>query len=119
MCCAGLPSPRAETVLTRVAPTYPRQMLPLGTSSVVPYSNFLSRTNVSSRMFFLLTYTCPLLQSEDDGVVLSSLVWGQGLEQQVGLLVLDAASWHELGRTVFKTPSPVPKCLHGWFTADF
>lgn len=30
--------PRAETVLTRAAPTYPRQMLPLGTSSAVPSS---------------------------------------------------------------------------------
>ncbi|XP_054269655.1 carotenoid isomerooxygenase-like isoform X2 [Macrosteles quadrilineatus] len=57
-------------------------------------------------------------QTEDDGVVLSALVWGRGLERQVGLLVLDAGSWQELGRTVFQTPSSVPKCLHGWFAPD-
>ncbi|XP_046673753.1 carotenoid isomerooxygenase-like [Homalodisca vitripennis] len=58
-------------------------------------------------------------QREDDGVILSALVWGRGLETQVGLLVLDATTLHELGRTVFQTPTPVPKCLHGWFTSDY
>nr|CAD7407699.1 unnamed protein product [Timema poppensis] len=54
--------------------------------------------------------------SEDDGVVLSSLVWGKGLENQVGIIILDAITWKELARAEFTTPSAVPKCLHGWFT---
>lgn len=57
-------------------------------------------------------------QNEDDGVVLSALVWGKGLEREVGILVLDASTWRELSRATFTTPSPVPKCLHGWFTED-
>ncbi|XP_069703964.1 carotenoid isomerooxygenase-like isoform X2 [Periplaneta americana] len=57
-------------------------------------------------------------KNEDDGVVLSALIWGRGLEKQVGVLVLDASTWQELGRATFTTPSPVPKCLHGWFTGD-
>ncbi|GLG92461.1 Carotenoid isomerooxygenase [Gryllus bimaculatus] len=60
----------------------------------------------------------PEEQAEDDGVVLSALVWGKGDENKVALLVLDAASWTELGRTEFTTPGPVPKCLHGWFAHD-
>ena len=57
-----------------------------------------------------------IVQSEDDGVVLSSLIWGgAGNECRSGLLVLDARTWTELGRTEFRTPSPVVKCLHGWF----
>lgn len=62
---------------------------------------------------------CDFFQSEDDGVILSALVWGTGYEKQVGLLVLCAKTWTELGRTVFQTPGPVPKCLHGWFTPDY
>ncbi|PSN53056.1 Carotenoid isomerooxygenase [Blattella germanica] len=54
--------------------------------------------------------------TEDDGVVLSALVWGKGLEKQAGMLVLDAKTWIELGRATFTTPSAVPKCLHGWFS---
>ncbi|RZF31954.1 hypothetical protein LSTR_LSTR012424 [Laodelphax striatellus] len=57
----------------------------------------------------------PSSQSEDDGVVLSSLLWTRGFDNKVGLLVLDAKTWTELGRATFITPTPVPKCLHGWF----
>lgn len=57
-------------------------------------------------------------QNEDDGVVLSALVWGKGLEREVGILVLDASTWQELSRATFTTSSPVPKCLHGWFIED-
>jgi carotenoid isomerooxygenase len=55
-------------------------------------------------------------QFEDDGVVLASMVWGNGDENRVGLIVLDARNMQELGRCEFKDlPGPVPKCLHGWF----
>lgn len=58
----------------------------------------------------------PNPQSEDDGVILASMVWGQGEENRVGLLVLDAKTMTELGRCEFNNlPSPAPKCLHGWF----
>ncbi|XP_070494160.1 carotenoid isomerooxygenase-like isoform X2 [Chironomus tepperi] len=61
---------------------------------------------------------CPNPQTEDDGVILASMVWGEGDENHVGLLVLDAKNMTELGRCEFKDlPGPVPKCLHGWFAA--
>ncbi|XP_025425910.1 carotenoid isomerooxygenase isoform X2 [Sipha flava] len=58
----------------------------------------------------------PDAQGEDDGVVLSSIIWG-GTENtnQAGVVILDAKSWTEIGRAIFVTESPVPKCLHGWF----
>uniref|UniRef100_A0A1B0GMU1 Uncharacterized protein n=1 Tax=Phlebotomus papatasi TaxID=29031 RepID=A0A1B0GMU1_PHLPP len=59
----------------------------------------------------------PNATSEDDGVILASLVWGQGDENHVGLIVLCAKTFKELGRSEFFTPSPVPKCLHGWFAS--
>nr|CAD7397765.1 unnamed protein product [Timema cristinae] len=46
----------------------------------------------------------------------SSGIWGKGLENQVGIIILDAITWKELARAEFTTPSAVPKCLHGWFT---
>ncbi|XP_066996131.2 carotenoid isomerooxygenase [Anabrus simplex] len=57
-------------------------------------------------------------KEEDDGVILSSLVWGQGEENRAGLLILDAKTWTEIARAEFITPSPVPKCLHGWFASS-
>ncbi|XP_077286396.1 neither inactivation nor afterpotential B [Arctopsyche grandis] len=57
----------------------------------------------------------PNAVDEDDGVVVAALVWGQNRSHEVGLLVLDAKSLKEVARTTFVTPSPVPKCLHGWF----
>ncbi|XP_039284885.1 carotenoid isomerooxygenase [Nilaparvata lugens] len=57
----------------------------------------------------------PKPQSEDDGVILSVLLWTGGYDNKVGLLILDAKTWTELGRATFFTPTPVPKCLHGWF----
>lgn len=57
-----------------------------------------------------------VLQSEDDGVLLSSLIWGGKNERRAGLLVIDAITFKEIGRTEFHTPSPVPKCLHGYFS---
>ena len=55
-------------------------------------------------------------QSEDDGVVLASMIWGRHETNRVGLIVLDAKTMKELGRCEFNDlPGPVPKCLHGWF----
>ncbi|KAF0768060.1 carotenoid isomerooxygenase isoform X1 [Aphis craccivora] len=60
----------------------------------------------------------PDAEDEDDGVILSSIIWG-GSEctHKAGVIVLDAKSWTEIGRAVFITQSPVPKCLHGWYAA--
>ncbi|XP_043257940.1 carotenoid isomerooxygenase [Colletes gigas] len=54
-------------------------------------------------------------KNEDDGVVLSAIVWSEK-ETQVGLLILDAVTLTEVARSTFVAPGPVPKCLHGWFT---
>lgn len=64
--------------------------------------------------------SAPGAQEEDDGVLLCAIVWGGSLRaaNRVGLLVLCAKTLVELGRCVFETPSPVPKCLHGWFAPD-
>lgn len=59
----------------------------------------------------------PHSKQEDEGVILSALVFGKE-ECAVALLVLEATSLKELGRVCFKTPSPSPKCLHGWFLPD-
>ncbi|XP_037071797.1 carotenoid isomerooxygenase-like [Pollicipes pollicipes] len=55
---------------------------------------------------------------EDDGVLLSALLWARGRDRQVALLVLDARTMQELGRAQFTADAPVPKCLHGWFKED-
>nr|A8Y9I2.1 RecName: Full=Carotenoid isomerooxygenase; AltName: Full=Beta-carotene 15,15'-monooxygenase and retinoid isomerase; AltName: Full=Beta-carotene dioxygenase and retinoid isomerase; AltName: Full=Neither inactivation nor afterpotential mutant B [Galleria mellonella]CAO85888.1 neither inactivation nor afterpotential B [Galleria mellonella] len=59
----------------------------------------------------------PGATEEDDGVILSALVWGgAGAHcRRVALLVLEARGLRELARATFCAPSPVPKCLHGWF----
>ncbi|XP_014218319.1 carotenoid isomerooxygenase [Copidosoma floridanum] len=56
-------------------------------------------------------------KNEDDGIVLSSLIWGQERKTQVALLILNAVTFEEVARATFETPSPVPKCLHGWFSS--
>ncbi|XP_011293729.1 carotenoid isomerooxygenase isoform X1 [Musca domestica] len=60
----------------------------------------------------------PNAHDEDDGVILASMVWGGFNENKVGLLVLCAKTFMELGRCVFHTNGPVPKCLHGWYAKD-
>ena len=58
----------------------------------------------------------PEPKSEDDGVIVASMIWGNGEENRVGLLVLDAKTMTEKGRCEFNNlPGPVPKCFHGWF----
>ncbi|XP_030764784.1 carotenoid isomerooxygenase [Sitophilus oryzae] len=58
---------------------------------------------------------CPNSKHEDDGIILSAMVWGGEDTNHVGLLIINAKTFKEIGRAEFKTPSPVPKCLHGWF----
>lgn len=60
-------------------------------------------------------YNNAFLQSEDEGVILSTMIWGNGDVNRVGLLVLCGRTFKELGRCEFETPGPVPKCLHGWY----
>ncbi|XP_075148253.1 neither inactivation nor afterpotential B isoform X2 [Haematobia irritans] len=60
----------------------------------------------------------PNAVEEDDGVILASMIWGGLNENKVGLLVLCAKTMNELGRCVFHTNGPVPKCLHGWYAKD-
>ncbi|KAH9629703.1 hypothetical protein HF086_001516 [Spodoptera exigua] len=57
----------------------------------------------------------PNAKDEDDGVLLSALVWGGDVTNTVAVLILDAKTMQELARSTFDTPSPAPKCLHGWF----
>ncbi|KAL0880658.1 hypothetical protein ABMA27_001877 [Loxostege sticticalis] len=61
----------------------------------------------------------PDAKSEDDGVVMCALVWGgddsAASARRVGLLLLCARTLRQLALAVFHTPSPAPKCLHGWF----
>lgn len=44
------------------------------------------------------------------------MIWGHNKTNHVGLLILDAHTWQEIGRSEFETPGPTPKCLHGWFS---
>ncbi|XP_075974072.1 neither inactivation nor afterpotential B [Anticarsia gemmatalis] len=57
----------------------------------------------------------PNAKDEDEGVLLSAVVWGGEDSQTVALLVLDSKTMEQLARVKFHTPSPAPKCLHGWF----
>lgn len=72
------------------------------------------------RIFFQIQIFSSLFcaKSEDDGVILASMVWGKTDENRVGLLVLCAKTWTEIGRCEFITNGPVPKCLHGWFAFE-
>ncbi|CAG9578201.1 unnamed protein product [Danaus chrysippus] len=56
-------------------------------------------------------------KSEDDGVLLTALVMADD-SYSVSLVCLCAVTLKELARCTFKTPSPTPKCLHGWFLPD-
>ncbi|XP_032514963.2 carotenoid isomerooxygenase-like [Danaus plexippus] len=56
----------------------------------------------------------PEAVDEDDGVLLSALVWGRD-DHAIALLVLDARDLKEIARVCFKTPSQATRCFHGWF----
>lgn len=43
------------------------------------------------------------------------MIW-QNDDKCVGLLVLNAEDFVEIGRVVFNTPSTIPKTFHGWFS---
>lgn len=61
----------------------------------------------------------PDAQSEDDGIILATLLWtNEENLQRIGLIILCARTWIEIGRCIFHLPTPVPKCLHGWFVQD-
>jgi carotenoid isomerooxygenase len=62
----------------------------------------------------------PNAKSEDDGVLLAALLRGGGNDKNyVGLLVLDAKTFKEIGRCEFKNlPGSIPKTFHGWFMDD-
>ncbi|XP_072938578.1 carotenoid isomerooxygenase-like [Epargyreus clarus] len=57
----------------------------------------------------------PNAKAEDDGVLVIALVRGA---HELALLVLDARSLRELARASFRTPTPSPKSLHGWFLPE-
>ncbi|RVE52616.1 hypothetical protein evm_002735, partial [Chilo suppressalis] len=57
----------------------------------------------------------PNAKDEDDGVLLSSLVFASDTHR-VSLAVLAAKDLKLLACASFHTSSPAPKCLHGWFT---
>ncbi|XP_046962607.1 carotenoid isomerooxygenase-like [Vanessa cardui] len=59
----------------------------------------------------------PGAKDEDDGVLLSAVIWGK-MDNAVTLLVLDARDLREIARADFSTPSQMPKCFHGWFFPD-
>ncbi|CAH0714177.1 unnamed protein product, partial [Brenthis ino] len=59
----------------------------------------------------------PGAKDEDDGVLLSAVLWGKE-DHAVTLLVLNARNLKEIARAHFTTPSQIPKCFHGWFIPD-
>lgn len=91
---------------------------------VILASQYLYLLRIAAWVVVLYNFTLvnfqfyTLIKSEDDGVVLASMVWGKTDENRVGLLVLCAKTWTEIGRCEFITNGPVPKCLHGWFAPD-
>lgn len=78
----------------------------------------MKQSTVHRSVFIHSFYFFFFFQEEDDGIILSALVWGRDDTNRVGLLCLCAKTLKELGRYEFITPSPVPKCLHGWFAKD-
>ncbi|XP_013181454.1 PREDICTED: carotenoid isomerooxygenase-like [Papilio xuthus] len=59
----------------------------------------------------------PQAQEEDAGILLCVLLYGSHI-CKISLLLLDSRTLLEVGRVTFDTPSPSPKCIHGWFISD-
>ncbi|XP_039751463.1 carotenoid isomerooxygenase [Pararge aegeria] len=59
----------------------------------------------------------PDAKDEDDGVLLSSVLWGDN-DHAVTLIVLNAKNLEEMARVDFTTPSQTPRCFHGWYFPD-
>ncbi|ODM91398.1 Carotenoid isomerooxygenase [Orchesella cincta] len=63
----------------------------------------------------------PNSQGEDDGVVLSTLLYGgENLTgpNMVSLAILDAHTWQLITKVDILCETAIPKCLHGWFFPD-
>ena len=60
----------------------------------------------------------PNCSSEDDGVIVSSLIKGKPDVNYGALLILDAKTMTEIARAEFCLDTPVPKPLHGYFTSN-
>ena len=52
---------------------------------------------------------------EDDGVIVSSIIWGKPHVSRTGVIFLDARDLTMIGRVHFELTGPVPKPLHGCF----
>ena len=60
----------------------------------------------------------PNNSSEDDGLIISTMIRGKPEVNYGALLILDAKSFTEIGRAEFHFDTPVPKPLHGYFTEN-
>jgi carotenoid cleavage dioxygenase-like enzyme len=70
-------------------------------------------------MTLYITFYCE--QREDDGVILSTVVYaGEDVAgpNRTSLIILNATSWDLLAKVDFMCETAVPKCLHGWFFPD-
>ncbi|ODN00530.1 Carotenoid isomerooxygenase [Orchesella cincta] len=63
----------------------------------------------------------PNSQREDDGVVLSTLLYGGENTcgpNRTSLLILNAQTWDAMAKIDMFCETAIPKCLHGWFFPD-
>jgi hypothetical protein len=57
-------------------------------------------------------------QEEDDGIILSAILYGGELvggPNSLSLVILGAKKLELLAKVDFETNAVIPKCLHGWF----
>jgi len=52
---------------------------------------------------------------EDDGVIISSIIWGKPHVNMAGVIFLNGQDFSLIARVHFSLPGPVPKPLHGCF----
>ncbi|ODM93155.1 Carotenoid isomerooxygenase [Orchesella cincta] len=63
----------------------------------------------------------PNSESEDDGVVLSTLLYGgenSAGPNRTSLVILNAQTWQLITKVDIFCETAIPKCLHGWFFPD-
>ncbi|XP_045768132.1 carotenoid isomerooxygenase-like [Maniola jurtina] len=100
----------------------------IGSDVDTGYSGILIKVNTETGKFIIWhephTYPSepifiphPDAKDEDDGVVLSAVLWGKD-DHKVTLLVLNAKNLEEIARVDFVTPSQAPRCFHGWYLPD-
>ena len=58
-------------------------------------------------------------RAEDDGLILSSILWAAPHINSVGLIILAATNLSLIARVHFSLSGPVPKPLHGCFSSDW